>query len=137
MNAYELISSDLAARLGLKRLTLAILATSLLSNTFLAAGFLLKKDVVSTVLVPVGINEVTHPVTVAQAHIDEEYFEDRHGVFEFKYVHSSSEVDGLVKEAIDQTQSRRYGEKTDRKELQANITLSFLFFSFVHHVARP
>ena len=54
--------------------------------------------------------------------------EDRHGVFEFKYVHSSSEVDGLVKEAIDQTQSRRYGEKTDRKELQANITLSFLFF---------
>lgn len=73
MNAYELISSDLAARLGLKRLTLAILATSLLSNTFLAAGFLLKKDVVSTVLVPVGINEVTHPVTVAQAHIDEEY----------------------------------------------------------------
>ena len=23
------------------------------------------------------------------------------------------------------------------KELQANITLSFLFFSFVHHVARP
>ena len=60
MNAYELISSDLAARLGLKRLTLAVLATSLLCNTFLAAGLLLKKDVVSTVLVPVGINEVTH-----------------------------------------------------------------------------
>lgn len=73
MNAYELISSDLAARLGLKRLTLAILATSLLCNTFLSAALLLKKDVVSTVLVPVGINEVTHPVTVAQAHIDEEY----------------------------------------------------------------
>lgn len=68
---------------------------------------------------------------------DKGTFEDRHGVFEFKYVHSSSEVDGLVKEAIDQTQSRRYGEKTDGKELQANITLSFLFFSFVHHVARP
>lgn len=33
----------------------------------------MKKDVVSTVLVPIGINEVTHPVTVAQAHIDEEY----------------------------------------------------------------
>ena len=73
MNAYELISSDLAARLGLKRLTLAILATSLLCNTFLSATLLLKKDVVSTVLVPVGINEVTHPITVAQAHIDEEY----------------------------------------------------------------
>lgn len=42
MNAYELISSDLAARLGLKRLTLAVLATSLLCNTFLAAGLLLK-----------------------------------------------------------------------------------------------
>ena len=73
MNAYELISSDLAARLGLKRLTLAVLATSLLCNTFLAAGLLLKKDVVSTVLVPVGINEVTHPITVTQTHIDEEY----------------------------------------------------------------
>lgn len=43
MNAYELISSDLAARLGLKRLTLAVLATSLLCNTFFSRWTFIEK----------------------------------------------------------------------------------------------
>ena len=73
MNAYALISSDLAARLGLKRLTIGILAASVATNVFLAASLLYKKDSVTTVLIPVGINETTHPLTVAETHVDQDY----------------------------------------------------------------
>lgn len=73
MSTYELISADLAARLGLKRLTLGFLAASLAANCLLGAVLLFKEDSVSTVLIPVGMNEVTHPVTVSEKHIDQEY----------------------------------------------------------------
>ena len=73
MNAYALISADLAARLGLKRLTIGILAASVATNVILAAGLLFKKDSVTTVLVPVGINETTHPMTVTEKHVDQDY----------------------------------------------------------------
>lgn len=73
MNAYALISADLAARLGLKRLTIGILAASVVTNVILAAGLLFKKDSVTTVLVPVGINETTHPMTVNEKHVDQDY----------------------------------------------------------------
>lgn len=73
MNAYDLISSDLAARLGLKRMTVSILVASIVCNSLLAGALLLKKDAVTTVLIPVGLNEVTHPITVSDAHIDESY----------------------------------------------------------------
>lgn len=73
MNTYALISADLAARLGLKRLTIGILATSVATNVLLAAGLLFKKDSVTTVLVPVGINETTHPMSVGETHVDQDY----------------------------------------------------------------
>ena len=73
MNAYALISADLAARLGLKRLTIGILAASVVTNVILATGLLFKKDSVTTVLVPVGINETTHPMTVNEKHVDQDY----------------------------------------------------------------
>lgn len=73
MNAYALISADLAARLGLKRLTIGILAASVATNVFLAASLLFKKDSITTVLIPVGINETTHPLTVAETHVDQDY----------------------------------------------------------------
>lgn len=73
MTSYELISSDLAARLGLKRLTLGLLAGSLAVNALLAGALLFKKESVSTVLIPVGFNEVTHPATVSDSHVDQDY----------------------------------------------------------------
>ena len=73
MNAYALISADLAARLGLKRLTIGVLAVSVATNVILAAGLLFKKDSVTTILVPVGINETTHPMTVTENHVDQDY----------------------------------------------------------------
>lgn len=73
MNTYAMISADLAARLGLKRLTIGILATSVATNVLLAAGLLFKKDSVTTVLVPVGINETTHPMSVGETHVDQDY----------------------------------------------------------------
>ena len=41
----------------------------------------------------------------------------RHWVFEFKYAKTSDEVDGLLKQAVDQVQSRHYGQTNDGKEL--------------------
>lgn len=73
MNAYEFLSSDLAARLGLKRATLGVLAVSLATNCLLAGTVLFKTNPVTTVLVPVGLNEVTHPLTVSDARVDKEY----------------------------------------------------------------
>ena len=73
MNTYALISADLAARLGLKRLTIGILITSVATNVLLASSLLFKKDTVTTVLVPVGVNETTHPMTVGEAHVDQDY----------------------------------------------------------------
>lgn len=73
MNAYEFLSSDLAARLGLKRATLGVLAVSLATNCLLAGAVLFKTNPVTTVLVPVGLNEVTHPLAVSDARVDQEY----------------------------------------------------------------
>lgn len=73
MNAYEIISSDMAARLGLKRMALILLAGSFATNWVLACALLLKSDPVTTVLVPLGINETTHPITVSNHHVDAEY----------------------------------------------------------------
>ena len=73
MNAYEFLSSDLAARLGLKRATLGVLAISLATNCLLAGAVLFKTNPVTTVLVPVGLNEVTHPLAVSDARVDQEY----------------------------------------------------------------
>lgn len=73
MNAYEFLSSDLAARLGLKRATLCVLAVSLTTNCLLAGTVLFKTNPVTTVLVPVGLNEVTHPLAVSDARVDKEY----------------------------------------------------------------
>lgn len=73
MNAYELISSDLAARLGLKRMTLTVLAASLATNCLLGVVLLFKNDPMTTVLVPVGFNETTHPLTISDSHVDEDY----------------------------------------------------------------
>lgn len=73
MNAYEFLSSDLAARLGLKRATLGVLAVSLATNCLLAGAVLFKTNPVTTVLVPVGLNEVTHPLAVSDARVDKEY----------------------------------------------------------------
>ena len=73
MNTYALISADLAARLGLKRLTIGILITSVATNVLLASSLLFKKDTVTTVLVPVGVNETTHPMTVGETHVDQDY----------------------------------------------------------------
>ena len=73
MNTYALISADLAARLGLKRLTIGILITSVATNVLLASSLLFKKDTVTTVLVPVGVNETTHPMIVGETHVDQDY----------------------------------------------------------------
>ena len=73
MNAYDLLSSDLAARLGLKRLMLGVLAASLTTNCLLAGAIVFKNNPVSTVLVPVGIDEMTHQLTVSDTHVDKEY----------------------------------------------------------------
>lgn len=73
MNTYDLISADFAAKLGIKRATLALLSASVCANVLLAAGILLKEDSVSTVLIPVGMNELTHPVTVSEARVDQDY----------------------------------------------------------------
>ena len=73
MNTYDLISADFAAKLGIKRATLALLSASVCANVLLAAGILLKEDSVSTVLVPVGMNDLTHPVTVSEARVDQDY----------------------------------------------------------------
>lgn len=73
MNAYEIISSDMAARLGLKRMTLVLLAGSFVTNCVLACALLIKSDPVTTVLVPMGINETTHPMSVSDRHVDKDY----------------------------------------------------------------
>ena len=73
MKAYELISADMAARLGLKRLTLTMLCVSLLTNCFLGAMNTLKDEAVTTVLIPIGLNESTHPLTVSDSHVDQDY----------------------------------------------------------------
>lgn len=41
----------------------------------------------------------------------------RHWVFEFKYAKTSDEIDGLLMQALDQVQSRRYGQTNNGKEL--------------------
>lgn len=73
MKAYELISADMAARLGLKRLTLTMLCVSFMTNCFLGATIVLKDEAVTTVLVPIGLNESTHPLTVSDSHVDQDY----------------------------------------------------------------
>lgn len=73
MQAHQLITADLAARLGLRRLVLGTLVASLVTNTLLAGALLFKDDHVSTVLIPVGLNEVTHPMTVDYKRVDEDY----------------------------------------------------------------
>lgn len=49
---------------------------------------------------------------------------NRHWVFEFKYAKTSDEVDGLLMQALDQVQSRRYGQTNNGKEL---IRVALLF----------
>lgn len=73
MNSYKQLSADMAARLGLKRLTLGLLAGSFVMNVLLAGSLLFKENPVTTVLVPIGINETTHPMSVSARHVDEEY----------------------------------------------------------------
>lgn len=73
MNTYTQLSADMAARLGLKRLTLALLAGSFAVNTLLAGCLLFKENPVTTVLIPIGMNETTHPMSLSNSHIDEDY----------------------------------------------------------------
>lgn len=73
MNTYTQLSADMAARLGLKRLTLGLLAGSFAVNALLAGCLLFKENPVTTVLVPIGINETTHPMSVSKSHVDENY----------------------------------------------------------------
>lgn len=73
MNTYTQLSADMAARLGLKRLTLGLLIGSFAVNTLLAACLLFKENPVTTVLLPIGINETTHPMSLSNNHIDEDY----------------------------------------------------------------
>lgn len=73
MNTYTQLSADMAARLGLKRLTLGLLAGSFAVNVILSGCLLFKENPVTTVLVPIGINETTHPISVSNSHIDEDY----------------------------------------------------------------
>lgn len=37
------------------------------------SSLLFKKDTVTTVLVPVGVNETTHPMIVGETHVDQDY----------------------------------------------------------------
>lgn len=73
MNTYTQLSADMAARLGLKRLTLGLLAGSFAVNVILSGCLLFKENPVTTVLVPIGINETTHPMSLSNSHIDEDY----------------------------------------------------------------
>lgn len=73
MNTYKQLSADMAARLGLKRLTLGLLAGSFAMNCLLTGCFLFKESPITTVLVPIGINETTHPLSVSERHVDEGY----------------------------------------------------------------
>ena len=73
MNTYTQLSADMAARLGLKRMTLGLLAGSFAVNALLAGCLLFKENPVTTVLVPIGINETTHPMSVSKNHVDENY----------------------------------------------------------------
>lgn len=73
MNTYTQLTADMAARLGLKRLTLGLLAGSFAVNTLLASCLLFKENPVTTVLVPIGVNETTHPMSVSKNHVDENY----------------------------------------------------------------
>ena len=73
MNTYKQLSVDMAARLGLKRLTLGLLAGSFAMNCLLTGYFLFKESPITTVLVPIGINETTHPLSVSERHVDEGY----------------------------------------------------------------
>ena len=73
MNTYKQLTADMAARLGLKRLTLGLLSGSFAVNTLLAGCLVFKENPVTTVLVPIGMNETTHPMSVSKNHVDENY----------------------------------------------------------------
>lgn len=73
MNAYELISEDRAAKLGLKRATIGVLALSLAMNLALSFTLLLRDQTVTTVLLPMGALTHEVPMRLSNQQISDDY----------------------------------------------------------------
>ena len=73
MARFELISADLAARIGLRRWVLVTLATSLSVNTILAMAILTKTDRVTTVLMPVTDSRPVAQFEVSDTRVSADY----------------------------------------------------------------
>ena len=73
MARFELISADLAARIGLRRWVLVTLATSLSINVILAMAILSKTDRVTTVLMPVTDTRPVASFEVTETTVSPDY----------------------------------------------------------------
>ena len=73
MARFELISADLAARIGLRRWVLVTLATSLSINVILAMAILTKTDRVTTVLMPVTDTRPAASFEVTETTVSPDY----------------------------------------------------------------
>ena len=73
MNAYELISENRAAKLGLKRATVGVLAISLTVNFALSLTVLLRDQTVTTVLLPMSALTHESPVTLSNQQVSNDY----------------------------------------------------------------
>ena len=73
MARFELISADLAARIGLRRWVLVTLATSLSINVILAMAILTKTDRVTTVLMPVTDTRPVASFEVTETTVSPDY----------------------------------------------------------------
>ena len=73
MARFELISADLAARIGLRRWVLVMLAGSLAVNLILSMAILTKTDRVTTVLMPVADTEPIATYEVTETTVSPDY----------------------------------------------------------------
>lgn len=73
MARFELISADLAARIGLRRWVLVTLATSLSVNLILSMALLTKTDRVTTVLMPVTDARPVTDFQIADTQVSPDY----------------------------------------------------------------
>lgn len=73
MNAFELISEKRAAKLGLKRATVGVLAVSLTVNFALSLTVLLRDQTVTTVLLPMSALTHESPMTLSNQQVSNDY----------------------------------------------------------------
>lgn len=74
MVEFELISRDIAARLGLRRWVLGALAGSLVINVLLAGTILMKSETTTTVLVPMSLAS-SPDLQITNTHVTSEYLQ--------------------------------------------------------------